>query len=71
MAQAQKWTIFWFDFISLILLSVLLIMMEKGFDSKYHEHLVLIEWLSLVYLQLNTYYVYHKHTKPYIFSFMA
>ena len=38
-----------FDLIllGLILLSVLLVMMEtvKGFDSKYHDHLVLIEWI--------------------------
>lgn len=38
-----------FDLIllGLILVSVLLVMMEtvKGFDSKYHEYLVLIEWI--------------------------
>jgi voltage-gated potassium channel len=57
--------------LDLILLSVLLVMMEKGFDSKYHDHLVPIEWLITGLFIEYLLRMYHKHTKPYIFSFMV
>lgn len=64
-----------FDLIllGLILLSVLLVMLEtvKGFDTKYHEQLIVLEWIITIFFTLE--YVLRIITtrKPsqYIFSF--
>lgn len=64
-----------FDLIllGLILLSVLLVMMEtvKGFDSKYHESLVLIEWIITGLFTIEYLLRIFSIQKPwsYIFSF--
>lgn len=64
-----------FDFIllGLILLSVLIVMMEtvKGFDAKYHNQLVIIEWVITIFFAIE--YLMRiwviKQPKKYIFSF--
>ena len=64
-----------FDLIllGLILISVLLVMMEtvKGFDSKYHESLVLIEWIITALFTIEYLLRIFSIQKPwsYIFSF--
>jgi voltage-gated potassium channel len=64
-----------FDFIllGLILLSVLIVMIEtvKGFDAKYHNQLVIIEWVITIFFAIE--YLMRiwviKQPKKYIFSF--
>jgi len=64
-----------FDFIllGLILLSVIIVMMEtvKGFDAKYHNQLVIIEWVITIFFAIE--YLMRiwviKQPKKYIFSF--
>lgn len=64
-----------FDFIllGLILLSVLIVMMEtvKGFDAKFHNQLVIIEWVITIFFAIE--YLMRiwviNQPKKYIFSF--
>ena len=64
-----------FDLIllGLILLSVLLVMLEtvKGFDTKYHEQVIILEWIITVFFTVEYLLRIITTRKPlqYIFSF--
>lgn len=64
-----------FDLIllALILLSVILVMLEtvKGFDAKYHNYLVALEWIITVFFTIEyaLRIITLKKPKTYIFSF--
>lgn len=64
-----------FDLIllGLILLSVLLVMLEtvKGFDIKYHEQLIILEWIITIFftLEYTLRIITARKTLQYIFSF--